>query len=95
MRVVLAIRRNGCFQRSRVAARDELDATVAAIVTRLESAPRIALRNVKRLLRDSFDRSLAVQLEAEAKSFAECAATPDFAEGVDAFLAKRPPRFTT
>lgn len=80
---------------SRVVARDELDATVAGIVTRLESGPRIALRNVKQLLRDSFDRSLAVQLEAEAKSFAECAATPDFAEGVDAFLAKRPPRFTT
>jgi 2-(1,2-epoxy-1,2-dihydrophenyl)acetyl-CoA isomerase len=36
---------------------------------------------------------LAGQLQAEAESFARCSATSDFAEGVDAFLAKRKPAF--
>jgi 2-(1,2-epoxy-1,2-dihydrophenyl)acetyl-CoA isomerase len=78
---------------NRVVAAADLDAAIATIVGRLESGPHAALRNVKRLLRDSLERPLAVQLEAEARSFAQCAATPDFAEGIDAFLAKRPPRF--
>lgn len=78
---------------NRVVAARDLDAAVAETVDRLVSGPRIALRNVKRLLRDSFDRTLAIQLGAEASSFAECAATPDFSEGIDAFLAKRAPRF--
>lgn len=78
---------------NRVVAAAELDAGVAEMVARIRGGPATALRNVKRLLRDSFDRSLAVQLQAEAKSFAECAATPDFAEGIAAFLAKRPARF--
>ncbi|MBS0327752.1 MAG: enoyl-CoA hydratase/isomerase family protein [Proteobacteria bacterium] len=78
---------------NRVVAPAELDAAVADIVSRIETGPRTALRNVKRLLRDAFDRPLAVQLEAEARSFAECAATPDFAEGVAAFLAKRAANF--
>lgn len=78
---------------NRVVAAADLDAAIATIVGRLESGPHAALRNVKRLLRDSLERPLAVQLEAEARSFAQCAAKPDFAEGIDAFLAKRPPRF--
>ena len=36
---------------------------------------------------------LSEQLDAEAASFAACAGTPDFAEGIAAFLEKRPPRF--
>ena len=53
----------------------------------------IALRNVKRLLRESLDRPLSRQLRAEAESFGQCAADDDFAEGIEAFFAKRPPRF--
>jgi 2-(1,2-epoxy-1,2-dihydrophenyl)acetyl-CoA isomerase len=48
---------------------------------------------VKRLLRESLDHTLAQQLRAEAESFGQCAATADFAEGIHAFLEKRPPRF--
>jgi len=51
-------------------------------------------RNTKALLNGSLDASLADQLNAEARSFAECAARADFAEGVSAFVEKRPPSFT-
>jgi 2-(1,2-epoxy-1,2-dihydrophenyl)acetyl-CoA isomerase len=37
--------------------------------------------------------SLPEQLAAEAEAFADCAAMEDFAEGVAAFVGKRPPRF--
>ena len=52
-----------------------------------------SLATAKRLARESLDRSLAEQLQAEAVSFAQCAATPDFVEGIRAFLEKRPARF--
>jgi 2-(1,2-epoxy-1,2-dihydrophenyl)acetyl-CoA isomerase len=71
----------------------ELDTAVNAIVESLVHAPVDALRNAKRLLRESPGHSLSEQLQAEAVSFAQCAATPDFVEGVRAFTAKRKPRF--
>jgi len=71
----------------------DLDRAVAAVIAVLGAAPVTAVRNAKRLLRGSLDRSLSEQLQAEAASFAQCAATPDFVEGVSAFIAKRKPRF--
>ena len=49
---------------------------------------------MRRLLRDSLNRDLPSQLQAEAQAFLACAKTPDFSEGVAAFLAKRPAQFT-
>jgi 2-(1,2-epoxy-1,2-dihydrophenyl)acetyl-CoA isomerase len=71
----------------------DLDAAVAAIVQNLAQAPVLAIRNAKRLVRESLARSLSEQLDAECASFAACAATADFAEGITAFLEKRPARF--
>ena len=70
-----------------------LDATVLAMAQSIATGPALALANVKRLLRESSGRTLSEQLRAEADSFARCAATDDFAEGIRAFLEKRPPRF--
>jgi len=72
----------------------ELDARVAALARRLAAGPREAYARTKRLLQAASSASLADQLAAEAENFAACAATGDFAEGVDAFIAKRPPRFS-
>lgn len=71
----------------------ELDAATNAMVRTLADGPVQALRNTKRLIRESLGRTLSQQLDAEATSFAACAGTADFEEGITAFLAKRPPRF--
>src|SRR6185295_11374523 len=79
---------------NRVVPAAELDAATNAIVHALATGPVQALRNAKRLVRESLGRTLPEQLNAEASSFAACAGTADFVEGITAFLAKRPPTFT-
>ncbi len=71
----------------------ELDVATARLVDKLLSGPALALANAKRLIMQSQSRPLSEQLQAEAVSFAACSATEDFAEGVNAFLEKRTPKF--
>jgi len=78
---------------NRVVAIDALDETVEQAARRIAAAPTLAVRNLKRLLRGSSQRSFSEQLQAEAVSFGQCTASDDFAEGVGAFLAKRPADF--
>ena len=76
-----------------VVAGAELEAETAKLAGRLASGPGHALGETKALLNASFDNALPAQLALEAESFARCAATQDFAEGVTAFLEKRPAAF--
>jgi 2-(1,2-epoxy-1,2-dihydrophenyl)acetyl-CoA isomerase len=71
----------------------ELDAATAAIARSIATGPVQAMRRTKRLVRESLARTLSEQLQAEAVSFSECAASLDFVEGITAFLAKRTPQF--
>ncbi len=71
----------------------ELDAATDALVQTLATGPALATRQAKRLVRESLARTLSEQLDAEAASFAACAGTPDFVEGITAFLQKRAPQF--
>ncbi len=68
-------------------------AATASLVASLVAAPLTALRNTTRLLRASPANTLSAQLQAEAVSFGQCAATADFVEGIGAFMAKRTPQF--
>ena len=70
-----------------------LDDAVAELAARLAAGPTHAYGNTKALLNATFDRPLEDQLDAEAASFAACAVTDDFSEGIAAFLAKRAPKF--
>lgn len=78
---------------NKVVPRAELDAATAALARAIATGPAQALRNTKRLVRESIGRTLSEQLQAEAVSFSECTANADFVEGITAFLAKRAPQF--
>jgi 2-(1,2-epoxy-1,2-dihydrophenyl)acetyl-CoA isomerase len=78
---------------NRVVPEADLQRETAAFAAALAAGPLLATRNGKRLLRQSLSQSLSAQLDSEAASFAACAASDDFIEGVRAFLEKRPPNF--
>jgi 2-(1,2-epoxy-1,2-dihydrophenyl)acetyl-CoA isomerase len=65
-----------------------------ALAARLAAGPTRAYAAGKALLESSVGLLLDRQLDREAESFAACAATEDFVEGVRAFLAKRRPTFS-
>ncbi|MCK8785348.1 enoyl-CoA hydratase-related protein [Roseomonas sp. NAR14] len=78
---------------NRVVPVDALQDEALAIARRLAAGPREAIAGTKALLRAATGRDLAAQLDAERDGFLRCAATADFAEGVAAFMGKRPARF--
>src|SRR5205823_3453623 len=83
------------FGLSHVLAADlALAAEAAALAVRLAAGPTHAYGRTKALLQATLGDAFDAQLRRETESFAACAATADFAEGVRAFLEKRRPVFT-
>ncbi len=72
----------------------EFDAHWRARAAHLASGPTAAYARVKQALRASPANDLNTQLALEARLQGECGTTHDFAEGVAAFLGKRPAKFT-
>jgi 2-(1,2-epoxy-1,2-dihydrophenyl)acetyl-CoA isomerase len=72
---------------------EQLGAETETIARRLALGPTRAFGEIKRLVNESPDQTLAAQLEAEVEAFARCAGTRDFAEGISAFVEKRKPLF--
>jgi 2-(1,2-epoxy-1,2-dihydrophenyl)acetyl-CoA isomerase len=58
------------------------------------SAPTVGLALIKRVLDESWGNDLDTQLDLERELQREASLTPDYAEGVRAFLQKRKPVFT-
>lgn len=79
---------------NRIVEPDELGDTATQMATILASGPTQAYARVKKLLAASSTNSLTDQLALESRCFSDSSATPDFREGVKAFLEKRPPEFT-
>jgi 2-(1,2-epoxy-1,2-dihydrophenyl)acetyl-CoA isomerase len=78
---------------NRVAADDAFDEEVDAMAERLATGPTRSYAGSKRQLNAWIYRGMEEQLELEATIQQEMAASGDFVEGVQAFLAKRPPEF--
>lgn len=72
---------------------DELDAAADRVVAQLLAGSRTAQVAAKRLLREVALPGAEGALRRETLSVRACATSPDGSEGLDAFLAKRPPRF--
>ena len=71
----------------------EFEDHIAARARQLATGPTQAYARIKQALRGTYDNDLAAQLDLEAKLQGEAGQTRDFAEGVTAFLEKRPARY--
>jgi 2-(1,2-epoxy-1,2-dihydrophenyl)acetyl-CoA isomerase len=79
---------------SEVVEADALAARAAELAATYAALPTRAIGMTKRLFDHADTATLEEQLEHEAQLQAAAAQSEDFAEGVAAFLEKRPPRFS-
>jgi 2-oxoglutaroyl-CoA hydrolase len=71
----------------------ELEAATAALVEELRGFPPLAQRTAKRLLNDTEDATLSLAIDLEGQMYGRLRSSDDFREGVEAFHAKRKPKF--
>ncbi|MFL6172328.1 MAG: enoyl-CoA hydratase-related protein [Marmoricola sp.] len=71
----------------------ELDQRALELATRLAQGPTAGYAQMRRLLRESWNRDLSAQLAAETAAVAATGDTKDAAAGIAAFLAKQRPTF--
>lgn len=67
----------------------ELDTTVDGLAARLAQSPQVALAKIKTGLNQQSQAELAAALDFEAVNQDACFHSPDFIEGVTAFMQKR------
>lgn len=72
---------------------NEFDARLATRVAELAAGPTRAYASIKRLLNESYGRTLPEQVAAEIVDQVALVSSADHAEGVRAFAERRPPRF--
>jgi 2-(1,2-epoxy-1,2-dihydrophenyl)acetyl-CoA isomerase len=78
---------------NRVVTRERFHEEVEAVARSLAAGPTLAYVRARHLVLSSFGADPVSQMTAEADGIVASAATEDFAEGVTAFIEKRPPRF--
>jgi enoyl-CoA hydratase len=79
---------------SRVAPAGEAVAGAIELATTIAAGPPLAVRAAKRAIRRAAELPLAAGLAEERSAFFDLFATADQAEGMAAFVEKRPPRWT-
>ena len=71
----------------------KLEEATDALVKELRSFSSMAQRTAKKLLNDTEDATLSIAIELEGHCYSRLRQSDDFREGVEAFHAKRPPKF--
>jgi len=71
----------------------DIEAETEKLAQRLASGPTVAIGITKRMMHASLVNDMEKQLALEAESFAACARTDDWVEGITAFGEKRKPVF--
>jgi len=71
----------------------ELEKATDKLVDELRTFAPLAQRTAKKLLNDTEDSMLTVAIELEGHCYSRLRQSDDFKEGVEAFNAKRPPKF--
>jgi 2-(1,2-epoxy-1,2-dihydrophenyl)acetyl-CoA isomerase len=79
---------------TRVVEDDQLAAEALRLARELAQGPTGAFGGVKRVVLRSESETLESQMEIEARAIADAARSADGQEGIRAFLAKKPPRFS-
>lgn len=79
---------------TKVVAKSELDAEVDSLVEELTRFSPMAQKVAKRVLNAAEEGPLSSGIEMEGMAYGMLQGTKDFAEGVDAFVNKRKPKFT-
>ncbi|MBD9392743.1 enoyl-CoA hydratase/isomerase family protein [Acidovorax sp. ACV01] len=78
---------------NRVVPAVDLETVTTTLAQHLAAGPTMAYGAMKRLMRESMDRTLSEQLAAEKDAFVHCAGTEDFRAGVEAFHQRQSPQF--
>ena len=78
---------------SECVADDRLEAATDALIDELREFSPLAQRTAKKLLNDTEDATLSTAIELEGHGYGRLRQSDDFREGVEAFHAKRPPKF--
>src|ERR1700689_1721200 len=71
----------------------ELEKATDKLVDELRTFSPMAQRTAKKLLNDTEDSTLSIAIELEGHCYSRLRQSDDFKEGVEAFNAKRPPKF--
>jgi 2-oxoglutaroyl-CoA hydrolase len=70
-----------------------LERMIEEVAKQLTSQSALALKTIKRVLNTTYDTSLAVGLEVEGHAYEKLRDSEDYREGIEAFSAKRKPKF--
>lgn len=73
---------------------DQMQAEVTARAQKLAAGPWTAIRLAKRIVDQIAPQGIEAVFAAEVEGFVECSVSPDFKEGLAAFLEKRKPNFS-